>query len=200
MEIVSVCVDLVFAVFLLQSSPSSVVVCLEFDQCPWNKAHPLSNSVFIAAVLLLSSPIRRHRFKVHSAIFGYANSPSELCWRRRIKHLVFLHLCSLISSVMSPLLPLPFSLSLFLTGAVFPVLSLSRSDLLAMNQGWGSMPGERWGHSGKWLFPARLHHIRIGNGRKGVCARVHVCVCIIRPAGDQLCAARTESTTVSHRP
>lgn len=47
------------------------------------------------------------------------------------------------------------------------------------------MPEERWEHSGKWLFPARLY-IRMGNGwKKNVC----VCVCVspsVGRLGDQL--------------
>lgn len=54
-------------------------------------------------------------------------------------------------------------------------VSLSLCDLLPLNQGWGSMPQETWEHSGKWLFPARLYHIRIGNGRKCFYVCVHAC-------------------------
>jgi len=63
---------------------------------------------------------------------------------------------------------------------------------------------ERWEHSGKWLFPARLHHIRIGNGRKkSVCVRVCVCVCVCLYQtnwGSAKGCSDTESTTVSHNP
>lgn len=42
------------------------------------------------------------------------------------------------------------------------------------------MPEERWEHSGKWLFPARLH-IGMGNGRKKsvfVHGFLFMCVCV----------------------
>ena len=89
----------------------------------------------------------------------------------------------LMSPLPSPVLFLSCSVSLFLFLSPF-------CDLLAMNQGWGSMPEKRWEHSGKWLFPARLHHIRMGNGRQKsvcVCVCVSVCLCVhVTLLSDQL--------------
>ena len=99
--------------------------------------------------------------------------------------------CPVLLSVYIPLLltlSLSLSLSLSPSFSLFLSLSLSSRDLLAMNQGWGSVPEERWEHSGKWLFPARLHHIRKGNGRRAcvcVCVCAFVCLCV-SPLSDQL--------------
>ena len=143
------------------------------------------------ASVLLFSLMRHHHFKVQSPISGNWNLtkmhhtsgfPSSLCSLISPAHRL------LVYTAVSPfLLPLPFFLSstfFFLAPSLSRSVSLSLCDLLAMNQGWGSMPEERWEHSGKWLFPARLHHIRMGNGRKkSVC--VCMCVCV-SPLSDQL--------------
>lgn len=146
----------------------------------------------MASVLLFSS-IRHHCFKVHSAIFGNANSTPEQCWRGHITHLVFLHLCSLISSVLSPglncsllfVLPCSFSLTLFLTRSVSLFLSLS-----VIYWQWIRDEGvcrRRDGNiQGNGCF--RPDFIRSGwemVGRK-VCVFLCVCFSIIRPTGDQL--------------
>lgn len=143
----------------------------------------------MASVLLFSS-IRRHCFKLHSAIIGDLNSAPVYCWQG---HIWF----SLVFVFQSPVCFTPGLFGLFLYSlyqSFFPpFLTLSHSfcvclslcDLLAMNQGWGSMPEERWEHSGKWLFPARLH-IRMG---KCMCMFVCVCVSSSSPTGDQRRAA-----------
>lgn len=156
---------------------------------PWNKAYPFSKGVFMPSVLLLFSVRGRHKstrnhiwqLKLHLwalltrthhtsgfsfiSVFLRISSLTSVCLVYTATSSVFFLLCSFCLTLFHTL-----SVSLFL-------LLLSLCDLLAMNQGWGSMPEERWEHSGKWLFPARLHHIRMGNGlKKSVCACVFLCV------------------------
>lgn len=172
---------------------------LEFlTSTQWNKPYPFSNGVSMASVWLFSS-MRRHCFKVHRAILGDLNSAPVYDWQGHIWFsLVFVFQSPvhslLVYSAFTPsfsLYSLSHSFFFSLTPSHSFCVCLSRFDLLAMNQGWGSMPEERLEHSGKWLFPARLH-IRMGK-----CARACICVCVCvrarlspsSPTGDQRRAA-----------
>lgn len=104
----------------------------------------------------------------------------------------FVAVCTISTPSLFVILASPFSTARSPNCAV--LVSLFFCDLWPMNLGWGSMSEERRERSGKWLFPARLHHARVGNGRKCLC----VCTCsccfsIIR-------ASVVQSAAVGHKP
>lgn len=95
--------------------------------------------------------------------------------------------CTISTPSLFVILTSPFSTARSLNCPV--LVSLFFCDLWPMNQGWGSMSEERRERWGKWLFPARLHYARVGNGQKCLC----VCTCsccfsIIRASVDQSAA------------
>lgn len=129
--------------------------------------------------------IRTHFYKLESYQFGWLKT----C---HISVFFFVSVCTIFTPCLFIIPTSPFSTARSLNCAV--LVSLFFCDLWPMNQGWGSMSEERQERSGKWLFPARLHHAMVGNGRK--CFVVCTCSCcfsIIRASVDQ-------SAAVGHNP